>query len=131
METFYFLFDNPNRDPLWWDSGYLIGFLILLFTTILVVTVFYLFLGKRNSRYSKVGKWFLFMFLNSLLIFLMSLTVINYNVFEEPEGIRPDVWLFSVINATGYAVLFYTAFSLFINNFSIYSKYIPFNLFKK
>ena len=130
METFYSIFDNPNRNPLWWSSGYLIGFLILIFSTILLTSVFYLYLGRRNSSFSSKGKWFLFLVFNILVVGLCSLFIINNVVFEEPEGFNPEVGLFAIINGTIYAIVFFFVFSMIFNNFSLFSRFVPFNLFK-
>ncbi len=134
MQTFYFLFDPGPCFPQFWDSGYALGFIVLFFCSLIVSAFFYLVLGRTSGKYATYGKWFLYMFINMLLVFILSLVLIAYRVFDVVDGLRDIencVWIFSVLNGTVYAILFYLIISLILNSLSKHSRYIPFNLFKK
>jgi hypothetical protein len=135
MKGFYFLFNpNPDNFASWVQGGYTRGFIALLGISLLTTIIYYLILGKINGKYSKNGKWFLFMLLNCLIVFIASVAFINSVIpsdgINSIMGIAEDVWFFSLLNGTLYAIFIYFILSLLLNNFSLYSKYIPFNLFK-
>ena len=136
MENFYFLFSKEciYEDLGAWSTGMTFGFLILILISIFFNAVFYLFLGKgKSASFSSIGKWFLFMLINSILIFAVSFSVIAAKVFEVPIGgdTPTCIWIFSLLNGTIYSIVIYFILSLVFNNFSTHSKFIPFNIFKK
>ena len=135
METIYFLFEpNSNNFATWMQIGFIRGFIILIGISFLSTIVYYLLLGKISSKHSKNSRWLLFMVLNCVFVLVCSLIITNMVIPPMDEtailGFSQDVWVFSLFNGTLYAILFYFIFSLLLNSFSIYSKYIPFNLFK-
>ena len=135
METFYFLF-NPSDETFtqFVTGGFQLGFIILFFCSLITTAFFYLVLGRKSGKYATYGLWFIFMFINIFLVFIITLFALAYNVFEEVGGlgdIHRDVWFFALLNGTLYAILFYLIDSILLNNLSKYSRYIPFNLFKK
>lgn len=134
MDTFYFLFDPGQCFTEFFGGGYAIGFIILFFCSFITTAFFYLVLGRTSGNYATYGKWFLYMFINMFLVFILSLVIIAYRVFDAVDGLSqvPNcVWIFSLLNGTVYAILFYIIDSIILNNLSKYSRYIPFNLFKK
>lgn len=126
MEDFYFLFEDLNNYQIWYEKGFSIGFLILLFPTLLSLIIFYLVLGRQGMRYSNLGSWFLFALFNVLAIFLITLIIEGFTVFEIPSlgDFYYEIWLFSMLNA-GYGFVAYVLFSLVFKRFSIFSKYYP------
>ena len=134
LEQLYFLFNNPDSEywDLWvYQRGYLIGFLTLLFVSVSVVALYYVVIGRATDSFSKIGHWLFFMFINSVLIFVINLFLISSNVFESVDGIPEDVIIFSLINGTVYAIVFYFILSLIFNNLSLHARFIPFDIFKK
>jgi hypothetical protein len=136
MENFYFLF-NPSAETFaqWFQGGFARGFVTLFGISLLITAIYYLLLGKISGRNSKTGRWLLFMFLNCLLVFICSLALTNMIILPAEEsailGMSQDVWFFSILNGTFYAAIIYFMFSVLLNNFSVFSKFIPFNLFKR
>ena len=136
MEYFYFLF-NPSSETYasWYQGGYARGFIVLFGISLLITVFYYLLLGKINGRNSKINRWFLYMLVNCILIFLCTMAFTKQIIPIDEEHtilkISQDVWFFSLLNGTFYAILLYFIFSLLLNNFSLFSRFIPFNLFKK
>lgn len=125
MEDFYFLFEDLNNWEIWDEKGYSAGSIILLITSLIVTTVYYLLLGRKSMRYSTMGKWSLFGFINVVLVFLFTLIIEGISVFELTFGeFSYEIWLFTLINAL-YALIIYVLLSLIFKRFSIFSKYIP------
>ena len=134
MESFYFWFvpTSSTFKVFTLEHGFLISFLILFFLSIIFCLIYYLILGRTTDRYSKVGTWLIFGLINMLVIFLATLSILAFGLGESISlsEINIDYWLFSVVNGIIYGFIFYFIISIFINNLSRYSKYIPFNLFK-
>ncbi len=134
MDAFYFLFNADACFTEFFGGGYAIGFAILFFCSFITTAFFYLVLGRTSGKYATYRKWFLYLFINMLLIFVLSLVILAYRVFDVVDGLSqiPNcVWIFSLLNGTVYAIFFYLVDSIILNNLSKYSRYIPFNLFKK
>jgi hypothetical protein len=89
-------------------------------------------IGRSTDSYKKIEHWLLFGLLNSLLIFLFTLSIIGFKLKENTafEDIHIEIWIFSFINAIGYGLVTFFILSMVLNNFSIHNKYTPFNLFK-
>ena len=126
MEDFYFLFEGLNNYDKWYQRGFSIGFMILMFSTLLYLTIFYLILGRQGMRFSNLGSWFFFAFLTVLTTFLTTLTIEGFIVFEIPSvgDFNYEIWFFSILNA-GYGFIAYAILSLIFKRFSIFSKYYP------
>ncbi len=125
MEAFYFFFEDLNNWSVWDEKGYLIGFLILILTTLLFTLIYYLYLGRKNMKYATVGKWFFFGVLNIIVVFIGTLLIEGITVFNLAfDTFFFEIWLFAIINAI-YAFIFYFIFSLVLKRFSIFPKYIP------
>ena len=125
MENFYFLFEDLNNWDIWDEKGYTTGFIILIVTSILITTIYYLYLGRTSMSYSTLGKWFLFGTLNSIFIFLITLIVEGLTIFNlQFSEFAYSIWIFSLINAI-YAFILYIILSLVFKRFSIFSKFIP------
>jgi uncharacterized protein YacL len=112
--------------------GYFYSFLILLLSTLVFTSIYYLAIGKKTDTYSSVGNWFVFGLLNTLLIFIVTLSVLAFSLAEYTEfsEIPNDYWVFSIVNGLIYGFILYLIISLLMNNYSTNSKYIPFNLKK-
>ncbi len=135
MKEFYFLFNpNPDNFAIWiQDGGFTIGFLILIGLSLLLTIIYYQILGKISGKHAKTPRWFLFMVFNCLAVLIVSAAVLKSKFPANSSdflGITQDVWFFSLLNGTLYAIVIYFILSLLLNNFSLYSKYVPFNLFK-
>lgn len=136
MESFYFLFDPPQacyREFIQ-SGGYTFGFITLLFSSLITAAFYYLVLGRVAGKHAKFSKWFLFMLLNMVLVFAFTSILLSNSVFEVVGGVTaiPDcVWFFATLNGTLYAIVMYFVVSLILNNLSKYSRFIPFNLFKR
>lgn len=126
MENFYFLFDSSTHFQLWYEKGFTIGFMILSFSTLTFLSVFYLLLGRKSMRFSSVGSWFLFCVYNLVTIFIITLLLEGFQVFELPTigDFYYEIWLFTIINAL-YGFVLYFLLSLLFKRFSIFSKYYP------
>ncbi len=126
METFYFLFEDTNNWSVWDEKGFTVGFMILSFSTLLFVSIFYLLLGRKSMRFSSVGHWFLFGFYNNIIIFGITVLLEGFLVFELAsfQDFDYEIWLFSIIN-TLYGFVLYFLFSMVFKYFSIFSKYYP------
>lgn len=125
MENFYFLFEDLNNWDVWNEKGYSAGFIILITTTLIMNTVYYIFLGRKSMRYSTMSKWFLFGFFNFLMVFLLTLIIEGITIFELAFGeFHYEIWLFTIINAF-YGFVLYCLLSLIFKRFSIFSKFIP------
>lgn len=126
METFYFLFNSVENWDIWDKQGYTIGFLILIISTLLFLSLYYILIGRRTMSFSTLSKWFLFGVLNAIVVFVITLIVEGFSVFQHLSigEIRYEVWLFTIINAL-YALVLYVFLSVIFKKFSIHSKYIP------
>ena len=136
MESFYFLFDPPQTCLRGFiqDGGFTFGFITLIFSSIFTAGLYYLVLGRIAGRHATFGKWFLFMFFNMILVFTFTAILLSNSVFEIVGGItavHDCIWFFAILNATVYAIVIYFVISLIFNNLSKYSRFIPFNLFKR
>ncbi len=112
--------------------GYTVAALLLLFSTIIVAAIYYLWLGKSTDSYANIGSWFVFGLINMVLIFILTLSILGFKLKENTSiaEIETEIWIFSVVNAFIYGFIFYLIVSILMNSSSKYSKYIPFNLFK-
>ncbi len=125
MENFYFLFEDLDNWDVWDEKGYLIGFIILLVTSLVITAVYYLYLGRKSMRFSTVGKWFLFSVVNFILVFVITLIIEGLTIFELSFGsFYFEIWLFAIINSF-YAFVFYILLSLIFKRLSVFSKFIP------
>ena len=125
MENFYFLFEDLENWDVWVDKGYSAGFIILLATSLIINSIYYIVLGRKSMRFSTIGKWFMFGFINFALIFLITLVVEGITIFNLAFGeFYYEIWLFTIINAF-YGFVLYTLLSLLFKRFSIFSKFIP------
>ncbi len=126
MENFYFLFDSTKHFQLWYEKGFTIGFMVLAFSTLLYLSIFYLLLGRKSMRFSSMGSWFLFGVYNLITIFIITLLLEGFQVFELSVfgEFYYEIWLFTIINAL-YGFVLYFLFSLVFKRFSIFSKYYP------
>lgn len=126
MENFYFLFDSSTHFQLWYEKGFTIGFMVLSFFTFLYLSVFYLLLGRKSMRFSSIGSWFFFGVYNLVTIFVITLLLEGFQVFELPDfgDFYYEIWLFTIINAL-YGFVLYFLLSLLFKRFSIFSKYYP------
>lgn len=125
MENFYFLFEDLENWDVWVDKGYSAGFIILLTTSLIINAIYYIVLGRKSMRFSTMGKWFMFGFINFALIFLITLVVEGITIFDLAFGeFHYKIWLFTIINAF-YGFVLYTVLSLLFKRFSIFSKFIP------
>ncbi|NAS31987.1 hypothetical protein GTQ40_13455 [Flavobacteriaceae bacterium R38] len=126
MENFYFLFEDLNNWSVWDEKGYTIGFMILLFSTLIYLTIYYIILGRKGMRFSSMGRWFLFGVFNMLTIFIVTLLIEGFKVFELPSfnDFFYEIWLFTIIN-TLYSFVLYFILSLVFKRFSIFSKFYP------
>ena len=125
MEAFYFFFEDLNNWSVWDEKGYLIGFLILLATSLFFTLLYYLYFGRKSMKYATVGKWFLFGVLNMIIVFISTLLIEGVAVFNLAFGnFFFEIWLFAMINAL-YAFVFYFLYSLIFKRFSIFPKFIP------
>jgi hypothetical protein len=125
MEHFYFLFEDLQNWSTWTEIGYTIGFLILLISSLIFNTIYYLFLGRRGMRYATTGKWTLFLFLNFFFVFTLTLITETTYIFElNFREIFPKLWVFTLINAV-YSLVIFFLLSLIFKRFSVFSKYIP------
>lgn len=125
MENFYFLFEDLNNWDVWVDKGYSAGFIILLTTSLIINAIYYIVLGRKSMRFSTMGKWFLFGFINFVLIFFITLVVEGITVFDLTFGdFFLKIWIFTIINAF-YGFVLYALLSLLFKRFSIFSKFIP------
>ncbi|MFO7657166.1 MAG: hypothetical protein R6W78_08870 [Bacteroidales bacterium] len=131
-----FLYDfwfTPEEYELFvFSYGFLAGALILIFSTLIVSSIYYLWLGRVTDSFSRIGKWFLFGIINSILILILCISIIGFRIGEYTQlsAIHIDIWMFSIVNGLIYGFIFYLIVSILMNNFSKYSKYIPFNVFK-
>lgn len=132
MDNIYGWFTPEDINLFSLSYGYMVGFIIFLFFSLLTTVIYYLMIGRSTDSYSKIEYWLLFALLNSLLIFLATLSIIGFKLKENIalEDIHIEIWIFSLINAIGYGLVSYFILSLILNNFSTYNKYTPFNLFK-
>jgi hypothetical protein len=134
METFYFLFKpNPNNWGFFYEMGYTSGFIIVFFSSLVISCIFYLGLGRYSGIYAKVGKWFISLLISILIVFILTLVILSSQYFPDVQSIGDipfDIWIFSILNGTIYTVFWYLIDSIILNNFSLHSRYIPFNLFK-
>ncbi|MGB3152076.1 MAG: hypothetical protein WBB27_15580 [Maribacter sp.] len=126
MENFYFLFDSNAHFQLWYEKGFTIGFMVLSFFTLLYLSVFYLLLGRKSMRFSSMGSWFLFGLYNLVTIFIVTILIEGFQVFELSSfsDFYYEIWLFTIINAL-YGFVLYFLFSIVFKRFSIFSKYYP------
>lgn len=126
METFYFLFEDLYHWGIWDERGYTIGFMILLCSSIFYGVLFYIVFGRRGMRFSTLSNWFLFGLCNVTTVFITSIAIEGFSVFELATlgEFYYEIWLFSIINAC-YAFVLYFLLSLAFKRFSIYSKFIP------
>lgn len=136
LEYFYFIFSIKEESYNTWieDNGLMTGFTILFFISALVSAVYYLYIGKKYIQFATLKRWWLFQFINSALILLLSTILIGKYVFPDVESIFSipgEVIIFSLLNSTIYSGIVFLIFSLIFNNFSINPRYIPFNIFKK
>ncbi len=133
MDSFYFWFvpTNSTFKVFTLTHGFLISFLILFFSSIIFCLIYYLILGRTTDRYSNIGSWIVVGLINMLIIFLATLSVLAFGIGESVSlsAINIDYWIFSIVNGLIYGFIFYFIISVFVNNLSRYSKYIPFNLF--
>jgi hypothetical protein len=136
MESFYFLFEPPPDciRGFTLNGGFTFGFIVLFFSSLITSGFFYLALGRMAGKHATYGKWFLFMFLNMVIVFILTTILLSNSVFQIVGGItavKDCIWFFALLNGTLYAIVFYFIFSLILNNLSKYSRYIPFNLLKR
>ncbi len=126
MELFYFLFEDLNHWEIWDERGYTIGFMILLCASFLYNVLFYIVFGRKGMRFSTLGRWFLFGVCNVFTVFITSIAIEGFSVFELATlgDFYYEIWLFAIINAC-YAFVLYFLLSLAFKRFSIYSKFIP------
>lgn len=125
MENFYFLFEDLNDWDIWNEKGYTTGFIILIAISLLITAIYYLLLGRTSMSYSTLGKWFLFGILNSIFVFLTTLLIQGFAIFDYLFADFPySIWIFSLINAM-YAFMLYLLLSVVFKRFSIFSKFIP------
>lgn len=126
MENFYFLFESLENWDTWDERGYTFGFLILLASTILFLSIYYIVIGRKTMSFSTLGKWFLFGLFNAISVFIITMLVEGFSVFENLSigDFDYEIWLFTMINGF-YAFILYVLLSLLFKRFSIHSKYIP------
>jgi len=133
MESFYFWFvpTSSTFKVFTLEHGFLISILILLFSSIIFCSIYYLILGKTTDRYSNTGSWLVFGLINMFFIFIITLSVLAFGLGESVSlsEINSDYWVFSIVNGLIYGLIFYFIVSILMNNASRYSKYIPFKLF--
>ena len=125
MEAFYFLFEDLNNWSVWDEKGFLIGFLIMVITTVIFTSLYYLYFGRKNMKFATLGKWFLFGLLNLIVVFISTLFIEGITVFNLEFGsFFLELWLFTIINSL-YGFVLYFLLSLLFKRFSIFPKYIP------
>ncbi len=132
MDFIYNWFTPEDIDLFSLSYGFTIGAIIFLFFSLITTVIYYLMIGRSTDSYKKIEHWLLFGLLNSLLIFLFTLSIIGFKLKENTafEDIHIEIWIFSFINAIGYGLVTFFILSMVLNNFSIHNKYTPFNLFK-
>lgn len=136
MEYFYFLFSIKETSYNIWteDNGLVTGFIILMLVSSAVSAIYYLVLAKKNIKFATMNWWWLFQFVNTLLVFLLSIVLVGKFVFPESDSflsIPGEVYIFSILNCTIYSGFFFLVFSLVFNNFSVNPRYVPFNILRK
>ncbi len=126
MENFYFFFESIDNWDTWDHQGYTLGFFILFASTLLFLTVYYIFIGRKTMSYSTLGKWFLFGVLNTIAVFILTMLVEGFTVFgfNAVGDFEYEIWSFTMINAI-YAFVIFILLSLLFKRFSIHSKFIP------
>lgn len=128
LERFYFIFVSKVTDwDKWTNSGFLLGFLILLSASLIACLVFYTWLGRTTIRYASTGKWWLTLLISSIIIFLTTLFSLA-QVFKDENGspdFNQDVWVFTLLNATVYSILIFFILSLFFRYSSVHCSDIP------
>jgi len=126
MEIFYFLFESIENWDIWAERGYMLGFLVLFASTFFFLSLYYILIGRKTMSYATLGKWFLFGLFNAITVFIVTMLVEGFSVFENLSigDFSYEVWLFTMINAL-YAFVFYVLLSLLFKRFSIHSKFIP------
>lgn len=70
MDNIYGWFTPEDINLFSLSYGYMVGFIIFLFFSLLTTVIYYLMIGRSTDSYSKIEYWLLFALLNSLLIFL-------------------------------------------------------------
>lgn len=133
MEIFYeFWFTPEDFDLFNTGYGYLIGVISFFIIPFIFVSIYYLVLGRSTDAYSSITSWLLFGLASSFIVFLITLTIIGFKLKENIalEDFHIEIWIFSIVNGIAYGGLWYFISSLLLNNLSVHSKFIPFNLFK-
>lgn len=126
MENFYFLFESPDNWDIWDERGFTLGFLVLLASTLLFLSIYYIVIGRKTMSFSTLGKWFLFGLFNTITVFIITMLVEGFSVFGNLSigDFEYEIWMFTMINAL-YAFILFVLLSLLFKRFSIHSKYIP------
>lgn len=126
MENFYFLFESPDNWDIWDERGFTLGFLVLLASTLLFLSIYYIVIGRKTMSFSTLGKWFLFGLFNTITVFIITMLVVGFSVFGNLSigDFEYEIWMFTMINAL-YAFILFVLLSLLFKRFSIHSKYIP------
>ncbi len=133
MDLIYeFWFEPEDFDLFTLSYGYMVGAIIFLAFSILNTVIYYLIIGKSTDAFSSNTVWLIFGLINSVLIFLVTISVIGFKLKENTslEDIDIEIWIFSIVNAVAYGFISYFILSLILNNFSTHSKFTPFNIFK-
>ncbi|MEM2139133.1 MAG: hypothetical protein QXM96_03190 [Candidatus Woesearchaeota archaeon] len=118
---FYVLLHGIQDDPLW-DDAYFYSGLVLIFVTLIFVFLYYCILNKYFISYFKNLYWYIFLFINSLLIAFLNSFIAYYTI--EPIEFSSEYLSFALINFI-YAAIFFTLFSYFIRFLSPLAKYTP------
>lgn len=126
MENFYFLFESPQNWDVWDQRGFTLGFLVLLVSTLVFLSIYYIVIGRKTMGFATLGKWFLFGLFNAITVFIITMLVEGFNVFGNLSigDFDYEIWLFTMINGL-YAFILFVLLSLLFKRFSIHSKYIP------
>ena len=130
IEQMYKLVFNSSDDTyqLWIESGYDSGFLILLFSTLVICLLYYLFLGYISAKYATIAKWFISMLISGIIVLTLSVTLIGFSVFGAPSlfDISWEVWRFSLFNMLYSFFLYFIPLSIVLKYVSRHNRYVPF-----
>ncbi len=123
----YQTFHGLQDDPLWDEVYVMVGIISLIFTLCLVA-IFYHLLNRYFINWFKISRWFLILFLNSLILSILAL-IISFNIIE-PVEIGSEFYSFPITNFI-ISALFYSLFSFFICFNSPFAKYTPYKFYSK
>ncbi len=117
---------STTQYNLWYNQGYIFGFIIVLALPFLSTLIYYKLLGRKRNH-ANLRSWIITLFFTIVFIYLFSVSIIGFKVFYATKlsEIKSDVYIFAFWNLC-IGVFVYFISSLIIKRWGRNNSRVPF-----